>query len=863
MRRQHAAIFSAFLLSLVAASPGGEAGPGFSKSARAKVYALLIEPEVDGWTMDAMTGQTRYSLQQTLALRTNFGQVVPGEMIDDSLFADDPWGKKAELKASGRNRTWVLEESKYSLPGNKGTFSVTKSRMCPAILVRSDGRSVHFFYGQRKRWKKGKRDRMGQGDMRDDLMKRLPDAMKREVPGGKSVDTRSFPRYVAVMTSSGPKVAGLGQKVSGADMKECWVMLWWGRWSPVNHCAMPFMAGGEQPERHIVGRRYQGDVPVLLSLQKRPKELKLGQRGLEITWERTAGAVAVLPLNGIRILVADETEAWARSFPREVVKQAQRWAGVLKYFPTGLEEKYALNAPENGLTLKYTVKYADLADDWKTPGRKLAPVSPMYFLAYRYGLPMEFSGTVADMDLPLMSGAYAGIENADGYEVRIPSVLKYTRTVRTARAGGKAPADLRQKLEAEVAKMVEAGHLKPSYFRGHGSMDRDRNTEHYDVFANPGETVFVLSQALPFLPDSLKRRTVQYIKQEIALFHPWQYQHTGFEKGVWRNYFDLEPDFMNLKVTRKLSKYEARMVPRRKPMTPGAYASFYFLWAYAHAADDWSPIEGHVDVLADRLGRLYSNFDWATGTVIRGDGSLDRSEYSVKYGGTQSVNASFALALGGARILSHLNRPEEAAVAEQLAARLLVVRYAFDWFAAHQWHSRCLLFVEKLTPFHQNPFRRETRPLVRVTEPQFAEFAAKDVRPVAMVTSRLTQLRFSAPGTGYYRNSFWGNQYAHSVPELWAFLRATNSERLEGQLDNHTLRNPYWMMSRSSICYGETGNHPPIEYYGFFQLKARGLEARPEDLILYLDAPGCRVGDLYYIHNLTTLLEAYGGAGRD
>ncbi len=122
-------------------------------------------------------------------------------------------------------------------------------------------------------------------------------------------------------------------------------------------------------------------------------------------------------------------------------------------------------------------------------------------------------------------------------------------SVARASSRGVAPdplseAILRERLAAEVQKMLDAGHLK-SGFAKVGLVDfmtvssLGQYLLHY--WHNPAETLGTLLRALPHLSAALQDKVRQYLQNEYAAFPPYRYSHIGFRDGTAREPFDYPP----------------------------------------------------------------------------------------------------------------------------------------------------------------------------------------------------------------------------------------------------------------------------------------------------------------------------------
>ncbi len=158
--------------------------------------------------------------------------------------------------------------------------------------------------------------------------------------------------------------------------------------------------------------------------------------------------------------------------------------------------------------------------------------------------------------------------------------------VARAPAGGIKPeplsdAVLRERLAAEVQKMLDAGHLM-SGFAKIGLIDfmtvssLGQYLLHY--WHNPGEEITTLLRALPHLPAPMQGKVRQYLKDEYAAFPPYKYMHIGFRDGAPREPFDYPPS------TARLFEHDFG------PMSGSSFRGWgkpphnvYAMWKYAEA----------------------------------------------------------------------------------------------------------------------------------------------------------------------------------------------------------------------------------------------------------------------------------------
>lgn len=121
--------------------------------------------------------------------------------------------------------------------------------------------------------------------------------------------------------------------------------------------------------------------------------------------------------------------------------------------------------------------------------------------------------------------------------------------VARAPSGGVAPdplsdSFLRERLETEVQKILDAGHLKAGFAKI-GLVDfmtvssLGQYLLHY--WHNPAEMLATLLRALPHLPPAMQEKVRRYLQGEYATFPPYRYSHIGFKDGAPREPFDYPP----------------------------------------------------------------------------------------------------------------------------------------------------------------------------------------------------------------------------------------------------------------------------------------------------------------------------------
>lgn len=149
---------------------------------------------------------------------------------------------------------------------------------------------------------------------------------------------------------------------------------------------------------------------------------------------------------------------------------------------------------------------------------------------------------------------------------------------------------LKQRLSAQVQKILDAGHLRPGYMStGHFDLSGSsyQGDALVDYWHNPADTIYTLIRALPYLDESMQQHTKQYLQTEFASYPPCGIGHIGWKDGVAREIFDLPPEVESAR-----KNYGAEFVAEGSKSYEGwqywidgqSYCSphsFYALWQYA------------------------------------------------------------------------------------------------------------------------------------------------------------------------------------------------------------------------------------------------------------------------------------------
>ncbi len=217
------------------------------------------------------------------------------------------------------------------------------------------------------------------------------------------------------------------------------------------------------------------------------------------------------------------------------------------------------------------------------------------------------------------------------------------------------PPDLVQRLNEEVERIVntnnhllpyflERGFTTPMLFPGDSVYPEEglaKITPAGNIYwFDPGELVYTLSIAYPYLTDTLKTRVRSYLAAEMARYPP-------LEPLPW----DTPIPWLTQGVAREL--YPVSFRPNCWPPPDPPLSTLYALWAYAQYTGDWAYVQ-------NRWSQIDALFD-------RKKGSIDSY-------------AAISGAIGYARIAQRLGRTAEMNEGVQVAVQAMTAGLNFNTF---------------------------------------------------------------------------------------------------------------------------------------------------------------------------------------
>jgi len=443
-------------------------------------------------------------------------------------------------------------------------FWILRTELSPAILVHSKTRYLGLFAPEGRQQSPSPPSEGGEGRGEEGLSPRRSAGREQERPLSPSEGEREHaianpsqraeqefgaPAHIAWSTRDGPRAFKPGTTHDVTGMEENWLLVWfagaqgWTNW----------------------------DSPWAAFLQHKPTWLRLDERGLHLEFPARAGDVVVMPLYGYfklpprgRDFLAEHglksrklfSWEWEKGLARDPLTRLRYWAGASRQFPIYCEESFSVDRARDELTVRSRIEWHSIRDDWGTKPVKLAPVSPVLALAARdKDFPAHWSKPFFDMHLPTWFGPYAGVEDADTFDVTFPW-LHYVHETEAAQspdtnahpAVARAAGKLREVVEEYVAEVER------------NERERQAAPKPRGFFAEFARTI---SEAFAEINESLSRNAVESLSNGVPA------------NAAWLRVLALDPDHSE------------------------GDRDFQQMWACCHFTGDW------------KLARLDGNRPWS------------------------------------------------------------------------------------------------------------------------------------------------------------------------------------------------------------------------------------------------------------
>lgn len=357
---------------------------------------------------------------------------------------------------------------------------------------------------------------------------------------------------------------------------------------------------------------------------------------------------------------------------------------------------------------------------------------------------------------------------------------------------------LKQRLEDQVRKIIAAGDLRPGYYNDGNFYFQNMDS----YFDNPGDTLYTLAQAYPYLSPGLQTQVKTYLQNQYATyFYPVTYARKGWAEGAARESMPLPNDLAQALATKLKDGCNNPWTTYQKTTClshqgdgwPWSYPqyNFYALWKYAQLVPQdvqtaYGVAKANLEVPATASNSRLSEHPWEHNGYIAGYiGFLRLQELAGK------VTVDGALR---SQVTNELNR---------------------------------------LLSLRSSTFSKDT-PWVDPNNPN-------------LPPSDLGALK---------RSMNISRNFIMLVPELGDYLNQNALSKVRDAVSEYNYVAPYWLATRYEATVGEGVRQNLYDSPALFQAKAYILKEPYNELVKYLDVPAFERGDLFYIQNLVAALSA-------
>jgi hypothetical protein len=371
-----------------------------------------------------------------------------------------------------------------------------------------------------------------------------------------------------------------------------------------------------------------------------------------------------------------------------------------------------------------------------------------------------------------------------------------------------SPIEVQQRLETEIQKMLDAGHLRPGYhgagfvdLYGEGWYTDDREFgEIFDYFQNPSDTVVTLIQALPYLAPGLQAQVKTYLQTYYGAgteYDITRIAHIGYGTGAAREAFVIPPDaYYPTNPYGIGAPYKSPLDPSETPIcgSCGYWSwfppfNFYATWKYADLFKDPADPEVLPRALFDSMSDKVEAFP-----------DIGSDRYTFLSRRPYLVHRYIAGYHGYLELQRLAGYPEDADV--------------------RNWYNQAM-------DLRMSDFSKDTPFLGGPPDMEF-----------------------------YNRSLSVARNFMFLTPEIAAYMRAHLQPQVQAAIDEYNEVAPYWFVSKFDNTVGEGTPQHLYDYPALFQAKAYILGETYDELVKYLDVPGFSRGDLFYIQNLVAALSA-------
>jgi hypothetical protein len=352
-------------------------------------------------------------------------------------------------------------------------------------------------------------------------------------------------------------------------MSECWAVVWfsgsrgWTNW----------------------------DVPWLLAFQHKPLRLRMDETGVKLNFPHEAGYVAMMPLYGYEkfpLAAADqprfkgkrkpETWKWNLGLPREVVQRARYWSTALHEFPIHSADEISVDRGQDAVTIRQTVQYLSIVDNWNSSHIQLNPISPPLGLAsLDKTFPVRFSSTPFDLDFATPYGPLLAVEKSPSIDATFP-LLRFVNEMETAEL---PPTNAPPIVVAALEKLRETAAHK---FKDPSRYQYDHGGLNNFCWAIMGDAWY--AKGLPYYDEPTRAIALaslrKYFHEDVLVTNRFKLRE--YPKGSGRSYYILEgPGIGSWDVLGDAGKFSADLLET--------------LWSYAQYSGDWELIKSRWDLV--------------------------------------------------------------------------------------------------------------------------------------------------------------------------------------------------------------------------------------------------------------------------
>jgi hypothetical protein len=488
------------------------------------------------------------------------------------------------------------------------------------------------------------------------------------------------PGKMAFATKSGIKIVDADVGLSGRDMTENWVLVWF---------------NGSKNWQNF-------DVPWLFVLQHRPETVKTEQDALVFNYKKPKGAGTVLgmPLSGVKLISLHKTDSWKKVLPKTVVAKCRLFSKALLEFPLFVKRTFETDFVNNLLTVKDKFRYRKTVDDWGTQGMKIAPHSPTLMLSAASGnnIDITFDRQVTDPAITTLHGPYC-FTVGDTYTFQVKNLLNY---INEEQQYSNMPLNS-QRYQTAVDKLniaLEAAFVKYKFDQHPWKLAYKRKQDFLASHINYEDKFSDLVLCLPYMKEPLKSKYLKALKQEVT----GSMLYTGYPTAAMKKNFTQHLDKIQVtEVTEQNNNLKMMLATRNAyygiDILYWMSLRLYALWQHSYYLDGSQDIKNSWPMIKKFFNTFPHSHDWAIGIC------WDSYSGTRVGNGLQESTAIYAGMVAMARMAKSMGDEELYSYASYLAVMQLIgcnaavtgfkyVRAQRPWCFAHR-NSVPLAYTEK------------------------------------------------------------------------------------------------------------------------------------------------------------------------